>query len=203
MSSHLWKSVILYHLMVKLCSPPGWQTPHLNAKHYIQKNLLTLPGAEYTQTHICTLELTPTHKHTDQGKNSSEVPIWISWPQDLSLIVMLCSDSHDLYRFQFSFQLLFCSTFRVSQGSFIQVYVFWFVSASLCNPPLLKSQGKKNNTQEQNMWLINQILGKTHIFQWNRTKCKELSPWEESQAAQGWRLWVIGLFPLAGSLWIV
>ena len=162
-----------------------------------------IPSKPYTQTHICTLELTPTHRHIDQGKNSSELPIWISWPQDLSLIVMLCSDSHDLYHFPFSFQLLFCSTFHISQGSFIQVYVFWFVSASLCNPPLLKSQGKKNNTQEQNMWLINQILGKTQILQWNRTKCKELSPWEESQAAQGWRLWVIGLFPLAGSLWIV
>lgn len=25
MSSHLWKFVILYRVMVKLCSPPGWQ----------------------------------------------------------------------------------------------------------------------------------------------------------------------------------
>ena len=61
MSSHLWKFVILYHLMVKLCSPPGWQTPHLNAKHYIQKKLFALPGAEedpqicmyMTFTHFC------------------------------------------------------------------------------------------------------------------------------------------------------
>ena len=159
-----------------------------------------IPPKTYTQTHIRTLELTPTRRHSDQGENSSEVSIWISWLQDLSSIVMLCSDCHDLYHLQFSFQLLFCSTFRISQGSFIQVYVFWFVSASLCNLPLLKSQGKKNNTQEQNMWLVNQILGKTQIFQWNRIKCKELSPWEESQAGQGWRLWIIGLFPLAGSL---
>lgn len=60
MSSHLWK-FILYRVMVKLCSPPGWQTPHLNAKHYIQKKLLALPGAEedpqicmyMTFTHFC------------------------------------------------------------------------------------------------------------------------------------------------------
>lgn len=91
--------------------------------------------------------------------------------------MLFCSNVYDLLhsRFPLPIRILF----HISQGSQFEPifsdlhHVFESLSFFFYG-----KQEKKNNPPEHNMILINNILGKTQIFKWNWTHCKEPSvPW--------------------------
>lgn len=81
----------------------------------------------------------------------------------MSLAVMVCSDSHDLQRFRFPLQLVFCSTFRKVLHPSLY-FLDWYLVFKFLQSSFFEKQGKKTNTQGHNVLLISKILGKTPIL---------------------------------------